>query len=168
MERERAMAEQLLQVKEELLQVKEELLQAKAHVTALRRARARERIELRALEPKDIVRKIRKAEVPVLESKLQSAAAASPPAPAPDCNSCSFPGSSLGRYAADNKHVVSALPVFTLPLPSSLTPAPPPPLPPPPSSPLPPPSLLPTPSPAVLQGLHLRQCSPSRRRYLPS
>jgi hypothetical protein len=51
-----------------------------------------------------------------------------------------FPMAALvhsGRYPAANKHVVSALLVSTLPLPTSLTPAPPPPppFPPPPSLP---------------------------------
>jgi hypothetical protein len=111
------MEEQLLQAKEELLQAKEELLQAKAHITSLRRARARER----ALGAKDIVHKRHKAEVPVPESSI-SAASASPPAPAPDCY-CPLPHGSLGRYAAKNKHVVSALRSLPLPLPPSLTPA---------------------------------------------
>ncbi len=63
----------------------------------------------RALEAKDIAHKRHNAEVPVLESKLQSAAAASPPAPAPDCCYRDLPHGNLGRYAAENKHVVSAL-----------------------------------------------------------
>jgi hypothetical protein len=79
-------------------------------------------------------------QVPV-ESKLQSAAAASPHAPVvnscsvikTDCH-CRLPHGSLRRYAAANKHVVSAFLVSTLPLPPSVLPAPPPP-PPPPSLP---------------------------------
>jgi hypothetical protein len=77
MERERALGDQLLRAKEELLQrekaMGEELLQAKVQVAELR---AEIRIRDAALEAKD---KAHKAEVAVLELKLQY----SSPAPAP-------------------------------------------------------------------------------------
>ena len=94
MERERAMGEQLLEAKAELLQAKAQFAELRAEI----------RIKDAALEAKDIVHK---AEVAVLESKLQSPAAALPPASAPICY-CRLPHGSLGRYADDDKHVVSA------------------------------------------------------------
>ncbi len=92
MERERALAEQLLQAKEELVRAKEELLQreramgeellqAKAQVAELRaEIRIRDAVHQAQLEAKDAVHK---AEVAVLESKLQPSAAVPVSAPAP-------------------------------------------------------------------------------------
>ncbi len=94
LERERAMGEQLLQAKAELLQAKAQVAELRAEI----------RIKDAALEAKDIVHK---AEVAMPESKLQSPAAACLPAPAPVCY-CRLPHGSLGRYADDDKHVVSA------------------------------------------------------------
>ncbi len=144
LERERAMGEQLLQAKAELLQAKAQVAELRAEI----------RIKDAALEAKDIVHK---AEVAVPESKLQSPAAAFPPAPAPVCY-CRLSHGSLGRYAADDKHVVSAFQKLRSSYPNRPNPEhrclqrlthP---------TPLSPPSS------AVSQWLHLLQRSRSRRR----
>ena len=81
MERERAMADQLLRAKEELLQAKVQVAELRAEIKIRDAAlEAKDAVHQAQLEAKDAAHK---AEVAVLESKLQSLTAVPVPAPAP-------------------------------------------------------------------------------------
>ena len=106
------------------------------------------------LQSKDAVIEVKDALIRRLQSKLQRrddapAAAGGPAAPAPAPATAPAPSSSLGRYAAPGKHVVSAAPQPAVPTSAlkRLAPDPPPRL------------------PTAPRGLHLRQRPRSRRRW---